>query len=74
MRKRIKIKTGFILGAIIIGCLWTALALAEDDYQPVYNPTMEVSRKAGDIKIDGDLGDPGWSGAARAGRAASAIP
>ncbi|HUP20007.1 MAG TPA: DUF5916 domain-containing protein [Gemmatimonadota bacterium] len=34
---------------------------------PQIRPTLEVSRAAGPIEIDGDLSDPGWEGAARAG-------
>jgi hypothetical protein len=40
---------------------------AEAPFVPVYHPELRVSRASGEIKIDGDLGDPGWRGAARAG-------
>jgi len=33
---------------------------------PQIQPTLEVSRAAGAIEVDGDLSDPGWQGAARA--------
>lgn len=39
---------------------------ADDAYAPVYHPELKISRAAGPIKIDGDLSDPGWRGAARA--------
>ncbi len=41
-------------------------AWADDVFVPVYHPRLEVSRAAGPIEIDGDLGDPGWRGAAKA--------
>jgi hypothetical protein len=37
---------------------------AQDDYTPVYHPTLAISRAAGEIEIDGELDDPGWRGAA----------
>ncbi len=49
-------------------------ALAQDAFQPVYNPTLHVSRRMGDIKIDGQLSDPGWRQAARAGNFAEHNP
>ncbi|UCG52974.1 MAG: carbohydrate binding family 9 domain-containing protein [Candidatus Latescibacterota bacterium] len=39
---------------------------ADGDYTPVYHPKLKISRAAGPIKIDGELQDPGWSGAAKA--------
>ena len=33
---------------------------------PVYHPELKISRAAGPIKIDGDLSDAGWRGAAKA--------
>lgn len=37
-----------------------------DDWQPQVKPRLEVTRSTGEIKIDGDVTDPGWQGAARA--------
>ena len=53
----------FILSA---GSLRAPVSQADEKYQPVYKPTLQVSRKAGSVKIDGQLDDPGWAGAARA--------
>lgn len=47
---------------------------AAQAYQPVYHPTLTVSRAAGEITIDGDLGDPGWRGLERAGNFAEHFP
>jgi len=34
--------------------------------QPNFHPTLDARPAAGTIEIDGDLGDPGWTNAARA--------
>jgi hypothetical protein len=47
---------------------------ADDAYVPVYHPELRISRAAGVIKIDGDLSDPGWRGAAKAGNFAEHTP
>jgi hypothetical protein len=57
---------GLIILILSIGLLWTPEPRADEEYQPVYNPTLEVPRCTGPIKIDGHLDDPGWLGAARA--------
>lgn len=44
------------------------------DYTPVYHPRLKISRAAGVIEIDGDLGDAGWKGAAKAGNFAEHNP
>jgi hypothetical protein len=54
---------------IIIGSAVSILCLqsgshAEDQFTPVYNPSLEVKRTAGEIKIDGKLDDDGWKNAA----------
>lgn len=47
-----------------------APAAADDDkpsiYTPVYHPKLEISRLAGEIRIDGVLDDSGWRTAAKA--------
>ncbi len=43
-------------------------------YTPVYHPELRVSRAAGAIRIDGDLSDPGWRGAAKASNFAEHTP
>lgn len=37
-----------------------------EDYNPVYNPTLHISRIDNRIKIDGELNDRGWQDAGRA--------
>ncbi|HUV29687.1 MAG TPA: DUF5916 domain-containing protein [Acidobacteriota bacterium] len=49
-------------------------AMAGDTFTPVYHPTLDVSKAAGEIKIDGKLGDPGWRNAARAANFAEHRP
>jgi hypothetical protein len=34
-------------------------------FAPVFRPSLDVSRAAGEIRVDGRLGDRGWSAAAR---------
>ena len=55
---------GLMLWALVIASL--ALPVWAKDYVPVYRPELEISRAAGPISIDGDLGDLGWRGAAMA--------
>ena len=45
-------------------CLPSSAAVADDDFTPVYHPTLVISRAAGTIEIDGNLDDSGWQGAA----------
>jgi hypothetical protein len=47
---------------------------ADDDYKPIYLPSMQVSRLDGTIKIDGQLNDTGWRTAAKAGNFAEHQP
>jgi len=49
-------------------------ARADDIYVPAYHPELRISRALGEIKIDGDLGDAGWRGAAKAGNFAEHEP
>ncbi len=37
-------------------------AAAQDGFVPVYKPSLQVQRAAGEISIDGFLNDPGWQG------------
>jgi hypothetical protein len=55
----------FLVGLFIL-CLFHAAAQAEEAFIPVYHPSIVISRAAGEIKIDGELLDPGWRGAAKA--------
>ena len=53
----------------------SAAASGQDKpYVPVYRPELKISRAAGPIKIDGDLNDAGWRGAAKAGNFAEHSP
>ncbi|MGD1047210.1 MAG: DUF5916 domain-containing protein [Candidatus Krumholzibacteriaceae bacterium] len=59
----------------LITLLATGSAIRADDaYAPVYHPEIKVTRAAGPIKIDGDLNDPGWRGAAKASNFAEYRP
>jgi hypothetical protein len=40
-------------------------ALASTTFEPVFNPRLEIEKSAGEINVDGNLGDLGWKGAAR---------
>ena len=42
----------------------TVMAQSDPDWVPRFQPTLQVSRVSGEIKIDGFLNDPGWQGAA----------
>ncbi|MCP4584206.1 MAG: carbohydrate binding family 9 domain-containing protein [candidate division Zixibacteria bacterium] len=69
-RRIFSIFTFIILSQIII----PVTAGADGSYQPVYNPTMEVSKLRGTINIDGDLDDSGWQTAAKADNFAEHTP
>ncbi len=47
-------------------CGFPSTAGASDDYVPVYHPKLVIHRAASSIKIDGELQDAGWQGAAKA--------
>ncbi|MCX5752845.1 MAG: DUF5916 domain-containing protein, partial [Candidatus Krumholzibacteria bacterium] len=51
-----------------------SVARADDAYVPVYHPELKISRAAGEIRIDGDLSDAGWRGAAKAANFAEHEP
>jgi len=44
------------------------------EYVPIFHPNLVVTRATGAIKIDGELGDPGWQGSAKAGNFAEHKP
>ena len=56
----------FLILFLLAGSLSPFDCRANDDDQPVYDPTLHISRKTGPIRIDGRLDDSGWRGAARA--------
>jgi len=43
--------------------LLMSAAAAQDDFKPVFKPSLQISRAPGDIKIDGQLNDAGWKNA-----------
>ena len=49
----------FLLSAVSL----TSSSENNGSFTPIYNPTLEVARTTGAIKIDGHLDDPGWQGA-----------
>jgi len=51
-----------LLWASILG----AAAASQEGFTPVYHPALKITKATGSIKVDGDLNDPGWTGAARA--------
>jgi len=52
-----------ILAILTILLLW---GIAGANFQPVFNPDIEIPKSQAAIKIDGDLSDPGWRNAAKA--------
>jgi len=48
----------FLMVGII--ALMTFSAFASTTFEPLYNPTLSVSRTTQDIRVDGDLSDLGW--------------
>ena len=60
--------------AAILLSVTSPSALSQDQFTPNDKPSLSVSRCAGAIKIDGDLGDPGWQNAARAANFAENTP
>ncbi len=54
--------------------LSTAPIFASETFQPIYNPSLQVSPAAGPIRIDGEFNDPGWKNAARDNRFVERYP
>jgi hypothetical protein len=46
----------------------------EGDFRPLIRPTLDVTRAAGAIRVDGVLDDPGWKGASRVTRFSENFP
>ena len=55
-----------LIGLFVVAGAIIAKPLSAEEFTPTYNPTLEVSPVEGEIKVDGDLSDPGWRNAARA--------
>ena len=52
----------------------TSLPAADSGFTPVYHPQLQIAARQGEIRIDGDLSDPGWTTASRAGNFAEHSP
>jgi hypothetical protein len=50
--------------ATVIFLIVPGLVKSEDQFAPVYRPSLSIQRAAGEIKVDGWLNDPGWQSAA----------
>jgi hypothetical protein len=68
MKTKYNMHSLLMIGLILLTFYAGRLEGAESDetFVPIYHPTMQVSKAAGEIKIDGRLNDPGWRGAGRA--------
>jgi hypothetical protein len=71
---RYKYYLSLLISLLVIVVLPDQHAAAGDDFEPVYLPLLQVSRTAGDIRIDGKLGDTGWREAAKAANFAEHRP
>ena len=61
MRNTVTFPIARYLLPIIVGLiLSSSLAFASTPFQPVFRPTLEIEKAAGEIKIDGKLNDCGW--------------
>ncbi len=61
-----KLPVSRALKTLILACLILAFATTVAAFTPVYHPEMKITKTAGKIHIDGQLGDPGWRGLPRA--------
>ena len=62
-----------LISSVLLLALFSPVA-AQNAWAPVFKPTLAVSPSAGEIKIDGILGDPGWEGVAKASNFAEHNP
>ncbi len=63
--------------AVVSGSLslaGVAAAQPDGDFEPQWKPHLDVTKRSGSIRIDGDLGDAGWRTAARASGFAEVNP
>jgi hypothetical protein len=70
---RRRLATFCLVSLSVLAAAFSA-ARADDAYVPVYHPELRISRTSGAIKIDGDLNDAGWRGAAKASNFAEHNP
>ena len=61
-----KMKSGPRIAAIPAIFLIVFAAGASAEFQPVFNPYLEINKSKAAIEIDGDPGDPGWKNVSRA--------
>lgn len=61
MKKQLMRRSSVVALLTLVVC---ASALANDEFVPNVEPHLEIHRAPGTIRIDGQLDDPGWSGAA----------
>ncbi|MBN1163066.1 MAG: carbohydrate binding family 9 domain-containing protein [Candidatus Krumholzibacteriota bacterium] len=57
---------GLILAIFLFLFYPVSRAAADHNYMPVYHPQLEIKRATGSIRIDGNVEDEGWRGAAKA--------
>lgn len=57
-------KTTIINYSVMILLLTISTITTQMEFTPIFHPELKVTQTAGEIKIDGFLNDPGWSGAA----------
>ena len=55
---------GILLGFVFGLATASADAPRAGAFEPAFRPTLRIQPAAGDVRIDGDLDDPGWQGAA----------
>jgi hypothetical protein len=53
---------GVLCLAVLTSAVW-ASEITQTTFVPQYNPVLKAHRVQGEIKIDGELNDPGWRGA-----------
>ena len=71
MQPRDKIRVTFLVTALL-ATAWPVLA--QDNFAPNVNPSLQARMASGEIKIDGRLDDPGWRGAAMADNFCETLP
>lgn len=70
---RLRPSQAFFAGLVTVALLTAAIAGA-GEFAPVFYPSMDTGPAAGEIRVDGDLGDPGWRSAGRSDRFVERFP
>ena len=68
MNRRLNLILSSRLFLVPLIALLASVASAADDWQPVFKPTLEITRTTGNIDINGKLDDAGWKNAAHISR------